>query len=260
MTACGAQPEAQANIFAAQAPANMNLALPPFLPSLHNFLNLFFPQTCVACGLEPPAPASCFCRSCQTNLLPTGQHLLRENEFSQRFWGLLPIQAGAAMFHFVKKSPVQRALHQLKYRNRADVGLKIGRQFGRQLLQSELFRPVDVIVPVPLHPKKERIRGYNQSAKFAEGLGEAMQKPVENQALARQVFSQSQTQKSRSERFQNVGAAFVLKKRAPLEGKNVLLVDDVLTTGATLESCGRQILEVPGTRLFLATIAIAERG
>ncbi len=164
------------------------------------------------------------------------------------------------MFHFVKKSPVQRALHQLKYRNRADVGLKIGHQFGRLLLQSEVFRQVDIIVPVPLHPKKERLRGYNQSAKFAEGLGEAMQKPVDYHALARQTFSQSQTQKTRGERFQNVGTAFVLSKPNRLGGKNVLLVDDVLTTGATLESCGRQILEVPGTRLSLATIAIAERG
>lgn len=234
----------------------------PFLPSVmpfwDGFVSLFFPKTCVACGQESPAADSCFCLPCRLKLRPTGQHLQPDNAFTRRFWGQIPIEAGAAMFHFSKNSPVQRALHQLKYRNRADAGTRIGREFGRLLRHSELFAPIELIVPVPLHPQKERRRGYNQSEKFADGLGETLHKPVDNQSLVRRVLSESQTRKQRSERFQNVESAFAVKNPSALAGKNILLVDDVLTTGATLESCGRQLLALPGTRLFLATIAIAE--
>jgi len=181
-----------------------------------------------------------------------------ENEFTGRFWGRMPLAAGAAQYYFTRKSPIQWALHQLKYKNNPDIGLKLGRLFGRQLAQAAPFQSVEMIVPVPLHPKKERLRGYNQSTMFAKGLSEGWGGlPVCTDALARDLFTESQTRKKRMDRFQNVGTVFTIRKPGLIEGKHVLLVDDVLTTGATLEMCGQALLQVAGVRLSMATIAIA---
>lgn len=184
-------------------------------------------------------------------------HQHRENEFTERFWGRLRLEGGAAMYHFTRKSPIQRALHQLKYQNQPQVGVKIGREFGRVLLQSPVFRTVEGILPVPLHPRKERQRGYNQSAMLAQGLAEAMDLPVVTGALVRPLFTTTQTRKKRMERFENVGEVFAIRRSVDLRGRHLLLVDDILTTGATLESCGQLLLSVPGTTLSMATIAIA---
>lgn len=182
-----------------------------------------------------------------------------DNEFSRRFWGRLPLETGAARYYFMKKSPIQRALHRLKYGNHPMVGLKIGRSFGITLAQAPLYRTVDAVVPVPLHPKKERLRGYNQSAFFAQGLAESMGAAYLPHALSRSLSTLSQTRKKRMERFENVETAFVVNQARALEGRHVLLVDDVLTTGATMEACGQALLQVPGLRLSMATIAIAIR-
>lgn len=233
----------------------------PVLPSVpelwEGFLHLIYPELCVACSADLPASGGCFCFSCQLKCDHTDMYMVRENEFTDRFWGRLEVESGAALYYFSRKSPVQRALHELKYGNNPEIGIRIGRELGAKLRSSGNFDSVELIVPVPLHAKKERLRGYNQSAMFAKGLAESMQLPVSDKALARLVYSESQTRKKRMERFQNVGEVFVVKNKAALEGRHVLLVDDVLTTGATLEVCGQAIRAVPGTRLSLATIAIA---
>jgi len=184
-------------------------------------------------------------------------HTQVENEFTDRFWGRLRIESGAAMYYFNRKSPIQRALHQLKYKNQPDVGVRIGRRFGHLLAQSPHFANVEAIIPVPLHRQKERQRGYNQSAMLAQGLAESMRIPVLLNTLVRNTASDSQTRKKRMERFENVISVFTVKQPERIAGKHLLLVDDVLTTGATLESCGNILLEAPDTRLSLATIAIA---
>lgn len=184
-------------------------------------------------------------------------HLSRENEFTQRLWGRLNVEGGAAMYYFARKSPIQHALHQLKYHNQPEIGVKLGREFGQKLKSSDIFRSVGAIIPVPLHPKKERLRGYNQSVMFARGISETMEIPVLTDVLTRRTFTETQTKKKRMERFQNVGEVFEVRKPAFVEGKHLLLVDDVLTTGATLEVCGQALLGVPNTKLSLATIAIA---
>ncbi len=230
----------------------------PSLPDLwEGFLHLLYPELCVACGQDLPVSQSCFCLKCQLSLSPSDMHLIRENEFTDRFWGRLPLEGGAACYQFTRKSPIARALHQLKYHNKPDIGIKIGREFGKRLRESEIFQSVDAIIPVPLHPKKERMRGYNQSMMFARGLSETLGKPVWGSALARNKFTESQTRKKRIERFQNVEHVFIVTQPALLEKRHLLLVDDVLTTGATLEICGLELLETPGVRLSLATIAIA---
>ena len=194
---------------------------------------------------------------CQRRLHLTNMHLCPDNEFTGRFWGRLPLASGAAMYYFNRKSPIQKALHLLKYKNQPQIGVDIGRRFGRLLAQSPLFAGVEAIVPVPLHPSKERLRGYNQSVMLAQGLAESLQIPVFANTLFRQNASVSQTKKKRMERFENVSTVFAVQHPRRIQDKHILLVDDVLTTGATLESCGKILLEIPGTRLSMATIAIA---
>lgn len=223
------------------------------------FVHLLYPDLCVACQHDLPVRDTCFCLRCRMKNIPFNLAMPEDNEFTTRLWGRLPMGWGVSAYHFTRKSPIQKALHQLKYHNKPEIGLMIGRELGKRLQVAPLPDRVDAIIPVPLHPKKERIRGYNQSAMFAQGLSETMQVPVLGKCLLRKSFTSTQTRKKRMERFQNVGDVFVVEHQQLLEGKHLLLVDDVLTTGATLEMCGHALLAVTGARLSLATIAIADR-
>jgi len=181
-----------------------------------------------------------------------------ENAFTERFWGRLPLERGMAMFHFVKQGRVQQLIHHLKYEGRRDIGYGLGRSYGNVLKEALANDLPSLIIPVPLHPKKKHQRGYNQAVAFARGLSEALDISVNEEVLARTVYATSQTSMGRLERFQNVSRAFTLKNSATIAGKHVLLVDDVLTTGATLESCALQLLQAPDVRVSMATIAIAQ--
>jgi ComF family protein len=232
--------------------------LTPFRALFDGLTHLIYPNLCVACGKDVPPNSICFCMPCRHRLAETTMHRNgSDNEFTQRLWGRLPLSAATSMYYFYKKNPIQRALHQLKYKNRPDVGLKIGREMGRLMLESVDFQSIDAIVPVPLHPAKERLRGYNQSLLFAEGIGISLGIPVRADLLVRKTFTASQTRKKRLERHKNVNDMFVVEDKSQLYGKHFLLVDDVLTTGATLEICGRALLQAPQTRISAATIAIA---
>ena len=231
----------------------------PTIPELvKGFFHLLYPDLCVACRFDLPTKGSCFCLKCQLKITPFPLENPHDNDFTARLWGRLPLEWGIAAYHFTRKGPVQRALHQLKYHNRPEIGQMFGRELGKRMRQVPMFKSLHGIVPVPLHPKKERIRGYNQSDMFANGLAEALEIPVFNQALRRRAFTSSQTNKKRMERFQNVGDVFEAFKTTGLHNKHLLLVDDVLTTGATLELCGQALLDIPDLRLSLATIAIAD--
>jgi len=222
------------------------------------FLHLLYPELCVACQHDLPVRDTCFCLRCRLKNAPFDLTSAGDNEFTTRMWGRLPMAWGISAYHFTRKSPIQKALHQLKYHNKPEIGLVIGRELGKRMLALGLSG-LDGIVPVPLHPSKERLRGYNQSSVFAQGLSEILGIPVLGKSLVRKKMTSTQTDKKRMERFQNVGDVFVVERPELLKGKHLLLVDDVLTTGATLEMCGLAILEVPDTRLSLATIAIADK-
>lgn len=183
---------------------------------------------------------------------------MKENPFTERFWGRVRLESAAAMCHFVKGGSIQKLIHNLKYEAKQDIGVKMGEEYGRNLKDSLFFKSVEVIVPIPLHPKKERKRGYNQSDLFAKGLASGMKLPWLKDGLHRTKFTETQTAKSRMERFDNVFGAFELGNGPQLMGKHVLLADDVITTGATLEACALKILELPTTKVSLAAIAIAE--
>jgi ComF family protein len=223
------------------------------------FLHLLYPDLCVACQQDLPVSSSCFCLRCQHKNIPFDLSHPTDNACTARLWGRLPLQWGASAYYFTQKSPIQKALHLLKYHNKPDIGVMIGRELGKKLLANPACAPVDAIVPVPLHPKRERLRGYNQSTVFAQGLSDAMNVPLLSQSLLRCTHTATQTNKKRMERFQNVGDVFTVQHEHLLKGKHLLLVDDVLTTGATLEMCGLSLLQVPDTRLSIATIAIADR-
>ena len=219
---------------------------------------LFFPIICLACGENSPPDRELFCTQCEYKLSKTNFHLEKENEFTRRFWGRLKIESGAALYHFVKGGRAQGVVHNIKYKNQKNLAVLLGELYGESLSQSPLFRKVEVIVPVPLHPKKEFQRGYNQSDLFAKGLSNAMHIPWIKHALKRTKYTATQTKKSKMERLENVLNVFELKDTLNIQGKHVLLVDDVLTSGATLDVCGNKILELPNTKLSLATIAIAD--
>ncbi|HMQ49022.1 MAG TPA: ComF family protein [Saprospiraceae bacterium] len=223
----------------------------------YHFTGLFYPNLCLACNKNLPPGQEILCITCQFKLPKTNFHQEKENAFTERFWGRVPLHAGAALYYFSKGGRTQQLVHALKYEGKKQVGSKLGHIYGQQLKETPLFHDVNLILPVPLHPQKERQRGYNQSALFAEGLSQSMQIPWSGKHLLRTAYTQTQTQKTRMERFANVEQAFQVPRPADLEGKHLLLVDDVMTTGATLEACALRLLEVPSVRLSMATIAIA---
>jgi ComF family protein len=218
--------------------------------------HLLYPSFCLACDAAAPAVEGVLCVRCEQALPRTGYHELPDNPFTDRLWGRVPLEFGAAYLHFSTGGRVQRLIHHLKYYHRPEVGELLGRWYGRALRASAAFPAVDAIVPVPLHPRKQQVRGYNQAECFGRGLAESLELPLLPQGLHRTQHADSQTRQSRMGRFENIGAAFATGT-ADLRHRHILLVDDVLTTGATLEACAQPLLAVEGLRLSAVTIAIA---
>ncbi len=218
-------------------------------------LDLVYPQVCAACDNDKPARGSIFCIGCMAGLPRTNYHLIDDNPFERHFWGRVNIEAGGALYFFVPGGRAQTLLHNIKYRRRSDYAIKVGQIYGQQLRVTSRFHDISAVIPVPLHWRRLRKRGFNQSKSFADGLSESMGVPVDENTLVRKRRTSTQTRKSRSERVLNMADAFELKHESHLVGKQVLLVDDVLTTGATLEACALKLLEIEGLKVCLATIA-----
>lgn len=230
------------------------------IPYFDDFVGLFYPQLCLACGKNLPSDGSktVICVSCEYHLPKTNFHRrAADNPFVTRFWGRLPLSAAGALYHFGQGTRAQTLIHGLKYEGKREVGLLLGKMYGSDLTESDQFRTIDSIVPVPLHPKREKIRGYNQSDLFAEGLSETMGKPWWKDVLQRKKMADSQTRKGAAERLENVATTFEATDIERLRGKHILLVDDVVTTGATLESCALALMQVPDIQISMATIAFA---
>ncbi|MBK9328841.1 MAG: ComF family protein [Sphingobacteriales bacterium] len=180
---------------------------------------------------------------------------MKDNPVEKIFYGRIPLEFATSLLFFHKGEMVQQILHNIKYYEQKELASFIGRIFGERLQNNPYLHDVTTIVPVPLHPQKQHIRGYNQSALFAEGMNEVLQLEMSANNLFRKTNTESQTRKSRTERWENVGAVFAVRKPDRLKGKHVLLIDDVLTTGATLEACAQTLIDCSGCRVSVATIA-----
>ncbi len=222
-----------------------------------DFIGLLFPEVCAACGNPLVMNEKMICTSCLLHLPRTYFSRERDNPVSQAFWGKLDIYSATALYLFKKGSGVQHMLHQLKYKGNREIGIYLGTLLGDELQGSTLFNTVEAVVPVPLHPKKQRKRGYNQSEVIAEGICRSLTASLDTRTLVRVRYSETQTKKSRYKRWENVRDIFAITPGTNLAGRHVLLVDDVLTTGSTMEACARELLTVPGLRLSVACIAFA---
>jgi ComF family protein len=222
---------------------------------IRNFTALLFPKQCEACGNALQGNEHVLCVPCIYHLPRTNYWNEAGNTMEQLFWGKLRIEHACALFFFGKGSRYRKLLHKLKYNGKREIGIELGRRLGMELKTAPLYHGIDVIVPVPLHPKKQRKRGYNQSEQIARGIAEITGWPVDATSLTRQLFTATQTRKTRMERWKNVSEVFTVKHAEPLVGKHVLLVDDVITTGATLEACAQQLLHVNGCRVSMVTLA-----
>lgn len=224
---------------------------------LNDFISLIFPQICVSCGKSLYKSEHSICTYCCYQLPKTNFHTDNENPIAKIFWGRINIHSASAYYSFGKGGKVQHLIHQLKYRGQKNIGHTIGKFYGYDLRKSESFKTVQTIIPVPLHPKRQKKRGYNQSEFFASGLAETMKADTNFTALNRAYNSVTQTRKSRFSRWENVETIFQISDPAPLKGQHILLVDDVITTGATLEACAQALLQIPDVKISIATIAYA---
>ena len=224
---------------------------------LNDFISLIFPRYCMACKNGLARDEEILCMQCTYDLPKTLSHKDPDNYIARKFYGKIPIHEALACYKFTKNGRVQEVLHQLKYNNKPDLGVWLGENYGRELI-SDGWTPIyDMIVPVPLHQSKYRLRGYNQSLKFATGLGNVLDLKVED-ILGRTTKTSTQTNKSRLDRWQNVDDVFEVKSKESLITKKILLVDDVITTGATLESCAIQLKNFGCEQIGIMAIAAAQ--
>ncbi len=222
---------------------------------IKDFLHLFFPHYCAGCGTDVLEDTQQLCYQCYS-ALPVTQFLQQPNNpVEKSFYGRMQVRNAGAAYYFTKDSLFQNLLFQLKYKGNKSLGVYLGRLLGNELKKSARFNDVDVLVPLPLNPRKEKIRGYNQATMICKGIEEVWQKPYYDKIAYRKVFTESQTHKGRISRWQNMEGVFGIDDGNKLQGKHILLIDDVITTGATLEACGTEILKIPQTTLSIATLA-----
>jgi len=219
-------------------------------------VELIYPRTCVGCGYHLVKKENCICSICKTGLPFTNQNLI-DHPLADRLIAMNGLAGVFTLCYYNKNSSVQEMMHALKYKKRADVGLELGRLIGAGLLRMD-FPKVDLVIPLPLHKRRMAERGYNQAEKLAVGLSEIIQSPVCSDVVVRNRHTPSQTNKSRSERMENVQGAFTVRDPKKIEGKRILLVDDVITTGATLLSCSDSIQKVGCNAVYVAALAKAD--
>jgi ComF family protein len=220
-------------------------------------LHLFYPHVCTGCGSDLLDAKNLLCLKCIHDLPNTGFCDLADNPVEKYFWGRIPLKAAYSQFYFSKEFLIQHLIHQLKYKADTTIGFYLGEMMGTTLQNSNRFSTIDVLVPLPLYADKEHKRGYNQAEIICKGISAVLHLPVLSGAVIRQRSTETQTRKHRTERWENVKDSFKVVQPNELSGKHILLVDDVVTTGSTLEACGQVILHQTNTTLSIATLAYA---
>jgi ComF family protein len=228
-----------------------------FTEVLRDFISLIFPNYCLACEGSLVKGEQLICTRCMVQMPLTNYHQDDHNSLRNRLSSRIDIQYAMALFKFSKNGRVQRLLHALKYKNHPELGIMLGYLYGDRITQANRATAFELIIPVPLHSSRKRKRGYNQSAKFAEGLSQKLGIPFSDDLVERKIKTQTQTRKTKLNRWQNVSEVFHVKSIDSIRNKSILLVDDVVTTGATLEACGNYLIQAGCASLSIACIAEA---
>lgn len=225
-----------------------------------DFISLLYPKYCFACREGLIKGEETICSRCMIELPRTNYHFELKNALFKRLDGRIPLSFALAFFLFRKGGKVQQLLHALKYSNHPEIGEVLGEVYGEELKQANYGEKFNIIIPVPLHASRKRKRGYNQSEEFAKGLSKSLKVPFSGDALERIIKTETQTRKTKLKRWQNVSEVFQLKDQDQIFNKHVLLVDDVITTGATIEACAQVLLDNGCSSISIASIAYAEEG
>ena len=222
-----------------------------------DFISLLFPRLCYACGNHLMRNEYLICTECYVVIPRTNYHSIQDNPVAQLFWGRCLIEKAAAFSYYNKGSRIRNLIHNLKYKGIREIGYELGKIYGQSLKSSGFVCDIDLVIPVPLHPAKKRIRGFNQSETISRGIADSAMLPVDVNSLARIMVSATQTKRSRYDRWTNVEGIFQVIDPQSIIGKHVLLVDDVITTGSTIESCTNELLKVEGVRVSVVALAFA---
>jgi len=222
-----------------------------------DFISLLFPRLCYACGNQLLRNENLICTECYVVIPRTNYHIEEKNPVAQLFWGRCQIEKAASFSFYNKGSRISNLIHNLKYRGIREIGNELGRIYGSSLKSSGFINNIDLIIPVPLHPSKITTRGFNQSEAIASGISDVTGLPVISDSLARIKVSATQTRRSRYERWTNVEGIFRVSDPEIIRSRHILLVDDVITTGSTIESCANELLKIEGVRVSVAAIAFA---
>lgn len=227
------------------------------LQMLQRILNLIFPNLCIMCYGKSPEEGQHFCVECLINMPYTNHFKVKENHAAQKFWGRFDYQNVASLINFYSYSDVRWMIHRLKYEGRKDIGYTLGLMAGKRMLVSPFFKDIDIIVPIPLHNEKRSKRGYNQAAHFGRGISEVTGVPMRENVIRKHIYTKSQTKMTRMERIRNVFDSFQLVDKNGIQGRHILIVDDVLTTGATIEACVRKLMEADHVKISIMTACLA---
>ena len=222
-------------------------------------LDLISPRLCVVCGNRLTVTEETLCSKCYLHLPRTDfDHDLYENVMAKLFWGQIAIEKATALFYYEPHAETANILYELKYKNHPEIGVVMGRMMAKELMRSGMFEGIDAIVPVPLARKRERERGYNQSLELAKGVSEVTGLPIYNKVVKRTKFMGSQTQRGRWERNENVENVFELTNGDSISGKHLLLIDDVVTTGATIIACAQEMQKASDVKISVLALGFAK--
>ena len=221
-------------------------------------LHLLFPKLCITCDTKLLFNENLICTLCRHDLPIICYTDFKKNKVVNSFSGKIPIDMGASFLLYQKEGKGKKIIQQLKYKGNQEVGELMGKWFGRILKESDQFNEIDLIIPVPLHPKKLKVRGYNQLTTFGLNLAKTLQTVYFPNVLIRVSSTKTQTIKQRFDRFNNVKTTFKLTEKHHFKDKHVLLIDDVITTGATIEACCKELLKSDLTKISIVTIACTE--
>ncbi|PVX46154.1 ComF family protein [Flavobacterium sp. 103] len=224
---------------------------------LNSLINLFFPKVCAGCKSFIGTNEYIICTVCRHELPLTNHHLNPVNEAFKKFYGRIPVEHVSALLYFHKKGMVQELIHNLKYKGHEEIGSFLGEWYASDLKDCSVVKDVDVIIPVPLHKKRLKERGYNQVTNFGLALSENFEIPLNNTILKRKVYSKTQSKKNLLGRTEGIETVFDVAFTEEDANKHYLLIDDVLTTGATLEACSKALLKIPGAKISIVCMAMA---